>query len=81
MTEYDCKKCEGRPCNIKGKPSVTQGSAYCDSHRKEQPIIRTGWLKGVRDFLTMKSIQKDEKTGMTGYKPVRGFRLDWLWRQ
>ena len=77
MKKYDCKKCEGRPCNIKGKPSVSQGSAYCDSNRKEQPVIRTGWLKGVKDFLWHKSY--DVADG--GMKPVRGFRVNWLWRK
>lgn len=63
-----CNEC--RQCNHRGKPSVMRESAYCDSHRINNKIIRTGFFKSMKDKIF--SLLYDEETNE--FKNKGGFR-------
>jgi hypothetical protein len=74
MELISCSNCN--QCNHKGKPSVTRLSAYCDNHRIDNKIIRTGFFKSFteRIFTILHPDNKSEiKKG--------GFRISWYDRR
>ena len=75
MIEIKCNEC--RQCNSKGKPSVTRGSAYCDSHIKYGiQVNRVGLFQRFKDYLFERRYDEKEKKMRT----TKGFRPSWFWR-
>ena len=77
-----CYEC--RSCNIKGKPSVMKGSAYCDSRikfgvKKTQKTQRIGIFDRFKNFLWDRRTKFDEKGNLKEFKK-KGFRESWFWR-
>jgi len=75
MDRIACVEC--RKCNIKGKPSVTRLSKYCDEHYtyRVQVKKRFGLFMDIKNkFLDKRFDDKKKKLNK------KGFRESWFWR-
>lgn len=82
MNMIKCYEC--RACNIKGKPSVMKGSAYCDDHirggvKHTQKEQRTGLFARFKGFLFDRRTRLDAEGNVREFKK-KGFRESWFWR-
>ena len=74
------KCCVCRQCNRKGKPSVSRGSAYCDSHIKTiSQVNRSGLFSRFKDFLNERRSKYDKEGNLKEFKQ-KGFRMSYFLR-
>jgi len=82
MKCYECGQ-----CNSKGKPSVMQGSAYCDSHRIKYTHRREGifgWISKkffskIKDKFLDRRMKLNEDGSIKEFNK-KGFRENWFYR-